>query len=275
MKFTFFLFFLFFIPSCAKDKNFTIQNLNNNKISVFGHGGMGISHLYPMNSFEGIAQALALGADGTEIDIQITSDSVLLGYHDKDLKEQSNCVGFINDKTWNEIQKCTYVRQPYSNYHIISLESLFSNIPNLHSYTFTFDCKLYINPSNNFKQYLESFANAIVRIIEKYHLEENIFIESENKDFLKILQQKSSTLKLFIYPPSFGEGIKIAEELNLYGITISIENINKEQMALAHSLGFRVAIWNTRTPKKNIQGIEKNPDFIQTDKLEHLLKILK
>ena len=102
--------------SCQVE-DFELNNLNGNRIDALGHGGMGISNLYPSNSAESILNCLYLGATGTEIDIQMTSDGVLVLFHDEELiysslsgypaeKKSDNSIGFNISKlpkTTNEI----------------------------------------------------------------------------------------------------------------------------------------------------------------------------
>jgi len=68
---------------------------------------------------------------------------------------------------------------------------------------------------------------------------------------------------------------RIIWENNLYGITISTEGITKGQITLAHNEGLLVAIWNTHSNRKNRQAVEKNLDFIQTDRVKNLVDLLK
>ena len=63
--------------------------------------------------------------------------------------------------------------------------------------------------------------------------------------------------------------------MNLYGITISTDIISKEQIEIAHAKNLRVAIWGLYTENDNIEGIRKNPDYMQTDKVEDLLDLLE
>ena len=117
------LFLLVFVPllfSCGK-KDFDINNLNNNKIAVIGHGGMGISHSYPMNSQESILKCLNLGADGTEIDVQMTKDGVLIAFHDSLLNHSTNLSGTVHSKTWAEIEGAIYSHPNYSKYNVVKL----------------------------------------------------------------------------------------------------------------------------------------------------------
>lgn len=264
--------FLLFL-ACTKEKQ-NVVNLEGNKIVALGHAGMGIGNRYPMNSYESILKCLNLGMDGTEFDVQMTKDSILVAFHHQELDRRTNATGTINSLTWKEIKNIRYSQTPYLNYPIISVEDLFTHLDNLSRYKFTFDCKLYTE-NQDMKLFYTNYINAMDKLIQKFDLEDNVYIESQSVDFLKLIQLKNPKYKLFIYPSSFESGLKIAEELNLYGITISTRDITKEQIQLAHNVQKRVAIWNTHSYSANVEAVSKNPDFIQTDRVKHLVKLVK
>lgn len=258
--------------SCKKEK-FTIVNLNGNKITALGHGGMGFSDTYPMNSYESLTQCLNLGADGVEFDVQLTKDSVLVAYHNPDLSETTNLKGSIHSLYWSEVKDAHYKQTPYLNYTVISLEEFFSGIPNPQDYQFTFDCKVY-NITEDITRFYECYVNAIVRLVQTYQLEKNICIESKEVEYLKTFKKKHPGYKLFIYPASFETGLEQVKSNGWDGITISTRDITREQIKIAHEQGVWVAIWNIHNKQDNKEAIEKNPDIIQTDKLKNLLHCL-
>ncbi|UCH14727.1 MAG: hypothetical protein JSV22_01890, partial [Bacteroidales bacterium] len=216
---------LLIIISCEKEE-FNIVNLNGNRITALGHAGMGIGNTYPMNSCESILKCLNLGMDGTELDVQMTKDSVLVAYHNQELSDNTNLKGLINSLDWSELNNAHYNQAPYLNYSIISLEELFTNIANPQEYKFTLDCKLY-SDNNNISQFYESYINAVINIVQKFQIENNIYIESQSVEFLTLFKNKKPDYKLFIYPSSFESGLDVAISLGLYGITISTQKITK------------------------------------------------
>ena len=110
--------------SCSKE-NFDVANLNGNEISAFGHGGMGTRSTYPINTYESLMKCLNFGSDGTELDIQMTKDSVLIAFHDIDLSESTNISGLVNSLNWSEIKNAHYTDPLYTSYSIISLDQFF------------------------------------------------------------------------------------------------------------------------------------------------------
>jgi glycerophosphoryl diester phosphodiesterase len=258
-------------PSCQKEE-FDIVNLNNNRVLALGHGGMGIGHTYPMNSFESILNCLNLGADGTEIDIQMTKDSVLVAFHDESLEHSTNMSGQIFNKKWSEICNAVYTDLPYTNYRLITLDELFSTVANQTEYTFFLDCKNF-NPDTS-SAYLNTFNNALVKIIDDHHLENNVYIELKRKDFIKSLKTIRPALKIFVYN-DFDVALEFVNEFQLEGITISIDNISKDEVKKAHNNGTMIAVFNAHSKNRNMDAIKKNVDFIQSDKVKHLIKTLK
>lgn len=259
------------VSACQKD-DFNIINLNNNQITALGHGGMGTAHIYPINSFESILNCLSLDADGTELDVQMTKDSILVAYHDKMLEESTYISGQIFNKTWAEIKNATYRNPLYASYKIITLDNLFSNISNLNEYTFSLDCKAY-NPDTS-TLYLNSFNNALINIIDKHNLENNVYIEFQRIDLIQSLKIKRPDLKIFAYL-DFDYALEIVDEYQLHGITISNDNISSDEVLEAHNSGIMIAVFGTNSKNKNIEAIEKNVDIIQTDRLKHLVKTVK
>lgn len=271
-RFLLYIFIIFFL-SCRK-KEFDIKNLNDNKITALGHAGMGIDSNYPMNSMEGILKCLNLGMNGTEFDVQLTKDSVLVLYHGEDLANETNLSGQINSMNWEEIKVAQYNETPYLNYSVISLEQLFLNVKDLEKYVFTFDCKLY-TATSNLNQFYNTYINSVLKILEKYQLQNNALIESGDTEFLKLFKIKSPQSKLFINPINFETGLSTAVSNGFYGITISNRKITQEQVKIAHEQQLRVAVWNIHFRSDNIEAINKNPDYIQTDNVKNLLKLLK
>ncbi len=265
------LFLTFF--SCQKvDIDLSqVSNLNNDKISPFGHAGMGIASHFPINSFESISNALNLGAKGVEIDIQMTKDSVLILFHDKTLEEQTDLEGLIAENNWNYIKQATYKNPLFGEYKIVSLDQLLGNLKNVKDYYFLLDFKLY--QPNNSDQYVSTYINAVTRTIDKYGLENNVLPAFFPKKYLKKLKSVRPNYKIIIND-TFEDGILLADELDAYGIVLRNELTTKNQIEQAHDLNIHVYLFGVHSKNENLEAIEKHPDFILTDKIKYLIKVL-
>lgn len=234
---------------------------------------MGIESIYPLNSETSIRKALDLGADGSEMDVQMTSDSVLIAFHHYRLDNETNLKGVVNSHSWDELKKGHFSFGLHKRLHIVSLEELFSGIGDLHDHIFTLDCKLYTE--NDSALFQRSFARALTNLIARYEFGDKVNIEAPYEEFLGELRTKSASLNLFIYAYDFNEAYASAIRKNLSGITISNDLINEEQVQMAHEHGLKVAIWDVDNGKENLEALEKKPDYIQTDELKSLIRIKK
>ena len=249
-----------------------IQNLNGNKVTALGHAGMGIASLFPINSFESISNAIHLGTAGVEVDVQMTKDSVLVLFHDRTLQEMTNLEGMIYEHDWDEIQDATYKDPLFTSYSIVTLEQLFENLENVNDFYFSLDMKLF--EPNHPDSLISTYLNALTEIIDRYDLVDNVYIESSKREYLEKFKTQRPDLQLLAFT-TFEQSINWANELDLFGLIIKNDQITKTQIQQAHDEGFRVSVFGLLTKNDNIDAIEKNADFLQTDKVNHLIKILE
>jgi len=80
----------------------TVNSSNNNILIMAHRGGQG---LWPANTLFAFEQAVALGADILELDIQNTSDGMLVVRHDPTVDSTTNGYGLINSMSLGEIKK--------------------------------------------------------------------------------------------------------------------------------------------------------------------------
>lgn len=263
---------LIIITACIKKvENYDIYNLNGNDITILGHRGMGELYKHPGNTFEGITPVFGIGAAGAEIDVQITKDSVLVLFHDKDMKLTTTCEGAIYENEWVDIGACEY-HCLVQNVYIITVDNLFSRTHNLNNLYFSFDCKLADNVDDK-DVYMATFLCAIKDICDKYSMSDNIYIEG-NEDFLTKAQDLGLTNKLFVTGTgNMDASIKIAQKIGAFGIGTDNLISSAEDVKNAHDAGFWVMMWGAKTRKQNIEIIEKCADIVQTDKPMHMLKV--
>ncbi len=89
------------------------KNAINSVPDIYGHGGISLSPeraVYPDNTEKAIFYALdILGADGVEVDVQLTTDNVLVLFHnsflDKKTEVYEDGEKCINSATWNELEE--------------------------------------------------------------------------------------------------------------------------------------------------------------------------
>lgn len=78
-------------------------------VANIGHRGAGVSapgNPFPENSVFSFREAIARGAQGIELDVEITADGELVVMHDDTLDRTTTCTGCVSAKTLAEIRQC-------------------------------------------------------------------------------------------------------------------------------------------------------------------------
>jgi len=269
-----FITFLIITVSCSKDPaTFHLENLNNNEIGCFGHAGMGTESIYPINSLKSFQSCLGRGADGTEMDVQITKDSVLIIIHGPNLNENTtSCSGLIKDLNWSEMADCNRKAKYFNDIKIITFDEFIENVSNPQDIFITLDCK---STYGNFDQsaYFKLFARTIVKTLNKHQLGPRIFIENLDPGFLLAIKDLKPDANLFLLTDNFDYGTETVQKWGFWGLSMSNSSVTAEQVKRAHDKNIHLTIWGVWTEKENYSAVEKCPDFIQTDDINYILKI--
>lgn len=260
---------LFFI-GCKKDIEFSDDTYFGGKVMILGHRGMGELYKMPGNTFEAIAPVIAIGADGCEVDIQMTKDSVLVLYHDPTLNARTTCTGRVYESTWDEIRQCKY----YALQNMIfvnSVDSIFSKLPGLSQLYFSFDCKVDTMLSKD-TVYQDQYLRAIKRLCDKFNMTDNVFLEGE---FTLLLRAKKIGLtnRLFLFGYLNAGTINAAVNNGFFGISTTNEWMELT-MEEVHEKGLYVMLWSPDNDTENKEALKMGADIIQTDDPMTILKLL-
>ena len=72
-------------------------------IKNFGHRGF--SGKYPENTMLAFEKAIEVGADGIELDVQLTKDGEIVVIHDETIDRTTDGKGYVVDYTYEELSK--------------------------------------------------------------------------------------------------------------------------------------------------------------------------
>jgi FAD/FMN-containing dehydrogenase len=138
-----------------------------------------VSKNHKGNTFEALEEALASYVDGIEVDIRLSRDNVPFLYHGETLEEATNGKGIPEDHTWEQLQQLFYLDATQSK--LVSLEDIFKLIGS-QKYLF-----LDIKTSTLFN-FNHNFAKEIAELIQQYHLQDSVIVESFNPFFLMAMR---------------------------------------------------------------------------------------
>jgi glycerophosphoryl diester phosphodiesterase len=140
---------------------------------IFAHRGSAGTH--PENTLEAFYEADKVGADGIELDVQLTKDGEVVVIHDETVDRTTNGKGFVKDLTLKEIQK---LDASYKNKKLFRK----SGIPSLREvFAWLKTNNLYCNIElkNNIIDY-PGLEEKVMEIIREFEMEHRIIISSFN-----------------------------------------------------------------------------------------------
>lgn len=82
--------------------------MDNERTKVWAHRGA--SGYAPENTLDAFERAAELGADGIELDVQLTKDGELVVLHDETIERVSDGTGWVKDYTYEELLKFNFNR---------------------------------------------------------------------------------------------------------------------------------------------------------------------
>ena len=92
-----------------------------NKVKIFAHRGA--SAYAPENTLEAFRLAMEQGADGIELDVQMTKDGELVVIHDETIGRVSNGNGAVRDYTLEELKQFS-VSNHFEQYPDVKIPTL-------------------------------------------------------------------------------------------------------------------------------------------------------
>ena len=282
MKIIYILFLGLLSVGCKKER-ISVENLNGNKIGIIGHGGGGfglISNPHEKDSYSSIVRGISgFHADGAELDCQLSSDGVIFLFHDQLLEQSTNYAGCLYQYDSTSLSSCEFRKNSsFSKEYLTTLEKIFSiyTISNPKPYMFLDVRTEVICPSTVVNQlaYEDSIAKEILEVVLRYDYLENVFVESANWLFLEKMKLLNPSVRLLYDGKIDLPTIQAAIAANIYGLVGINDETTKEQVSIAHQNNLRVVLFDAKSSQSQKETVSKWPDFIQTDRIILLQRIL-
>jgi glycerophosphoryl diester phosphodiesterase len=140
---------------------------------IYAHRGY--SAAYPENTMKAFIEAEKAGADGLEIDVQLTKDGEVVIIHDEKVNRTTNGIGFVKDLSFKELRK---LDASYNNKKWFSKEPVPSLIE-LFEWLSTNKLMCNVELKNGIFPY-KGMEEKVISLIRNYKLEGRIIISSFN-----------------------------------------------------------------------------------------------
>jgi len=239
-------------------------------VLVLGHGGLGFPsalNQYPPNTWESVERALAEGAHGVELDVQLSTDSVLILFHDKRLETKVNAFGTVAELNSHQLSKLEYLSQGlHSEIRIQRLNDVIGRLSSrfeVHAVSLNIQVP---KGRETDAKYRDRFARALVAFLldnDQIHF----FIESERTDYLESIKAIAPDTERYLIGAYSTENVEFMKEHGAAGLVANYTEVNIEQAQDLKNNGLRLMIYGLKIRKDIVRSSDLLPYAVQTDNI--------
>lgn len=220
-------------------KNVTILKTAKHIMQVWAHRGA--SAHAPENTLPAFELAYLSGADGIELDVQLSKDGVPVVIHDERIDRVSNGNGYVCNYTLEEL-KGFNVNQYFPEYGNVTIPTL------AEVYDLVRDMDMVINLElKNSVIFYEGLEEKVLRLAAEKGLEERMIYSSFNHYSMRTIQKLlPSARTAFLFSEGFMDIGEYAGRNGAYAVHPSLKNMEYPGVDIVrecHDKNVRVHVW--------------------------------
>ncbi|MDR2126285.1 MAG: glycerophosphodiester phosphodiesterase [Prevotellaceae bacterium] len=228
---------------------------------VVAHRGAWKADKLPENSIASFKKAIELGCAGSEFDVYLTADSVLVLNHDTDLQGLS-----VEKSTLAQLKQ-----KKLSNGETVALLDDILKILIKQENTVAF---LEIKPSAVSKEHGFAAVDKILEAVERHNAEDKIFYISFEYSYLQRIKEKRPQASMSFLSSTQTNDIGLDKKIGM-DFNYKLLNANTDMIRKAKNKGISINVWTVNDPKNMKYFLEQNIDYITTDEPVLLLELEK
>ncbi|TGE22940.1 glycerophosphodiester phosphodiesterase [Hymenobacter metallicola] len=260
------------------------------QVVVIGHAGSGFfTPLNPFNplppsSLRSELKALEDGADGLEIDIQLSQDSVPVLYHDTTLdtmtKTGRGCTHQYPAAQLVQLQfRGGWPYDWFQHERLVTLDTLLARLARQPAYPYLHLDLHEILPCLTETQTLRNsaaLARQLVTLLQRYHVPAaRVLIVSDQLPTLRRFRQLWPELPLGLeINGGYAANLGVAQTEKLDAVVLAEDLTTPDNTAAAHAAGLAVVAFGARSAKSITKVVGAHPDAYEVDNVRKLRRIL-
>lgn len=227
----------------------------------------------PENSLAAFDQALEGGAEGIELDVQLTADGIPVVFHDPDLRRITGRPGTISDYDWNDLRQLDFGRwfsEDYAGTQLLCLEDV------LHRYILRtrlfVELKSPVAGGRRSGKAGRRLAATVCRMLLRHAGSghpEGLYLLSFDAEMLEVVHRQAPGLKTILnmtgpdHEPAASWIRRNGEALCGYGLPLEL--LEKRFTAFVHAAGKKILVWSCNTTRQLDAALDAEADFIVSD----------
>ncbi len=192
----------------------------------------GYSAVYPENTLAAFAGAIDIGADYIELDVQMTSDGVIVVFHDGDLARLTGSEGTIADSTYEQLSRLTVDGEK-----IPTLQEALELIRNS-------SCNVYLELKDIGER--DGYIEQTLQTAEACGMRERCIFASFQYDYLRQIKAADPDVPTLYITSSGAVSLPAEYPAEFYGL--NVESVSAELVQAIHEAGGRAFVWTLETP---------------------------
>lgn len=233
-------------------------------VKIWAHRGA--SGHAPENTMPAFKLANELGADGIELDVQLTKDGVPVVIHDETVDRVSNGTGRVCDYTLDRLRSLT-VNKNFPAYGIVRIPTL----EEVYAFIKTTDMTVNLELKNSMIFY-EKLEEKVLVLAEKMGLSDRVIYSSFNHSSMKKIKELEPKAKVaFLYADGIVDVEEYADKYGVYAVHPYMTNTEYPNMVeKCHAKGIRVHVWTVNEEADIRRMKELGVDVVITNYVERI-----
>ena len=210
------------------------------KTKIYAHrGASGWDKQYaPENTMPAFEKAVAMGADGIELDVQLTRDGEIVICHDEKIDRTSDGIGWLKDYTLKELREFSFSK-PHPEYGNVK-------IPTLRDFLEFFSPtgkELNIELKTGVILY-DGLEKKTAAMIREFDMEDRVIYSSFNHYSLKLLKDAVPEARIgLLMGQNFVDVPGYTTMMQAEAVHPNYQHIDKEYIDKCHAHGIKVNTW--------------------------------
>lgn len=230
------------------------------RTKIYGHRGTGL--YAPENTMEAFCMAYDMGADGIELDVQMTKDGYLVVAHDEEISRVSDGTGFIKDYYLDELRNFHFNKN-HPKYKGAKIPLLEEVLDYFKQKNFLFNIEL----KNGMFPYTGMEEKVLQMVKDRGMLDRVIFSSFNHKSMVVLRGLEKKVQVAFLL---FDKLVYISYYIKEYGVDIVHPvwyQLNEEGLLEElHQDGIMVNVWTVDSGKEIRRLCDMGVDGIITNK---------
>ena len=230
--------------------------------AIWAHrGASGWDRQYaPENTMPAFRKAAEMGADGIELDVQLTKDGELVICHDERIDRTSRGRGWLRDFTLAELKKIDFGK-PHVEYGFVEISTLREFL----EFAKPLEIKVNIELKTGVIYY-EGLEEKTFEMVKDFGMQERVIYSSFNHYSLKILRNHDPDAQIgLLMGDDFVRVPEDAERLKACAVHPPEHIVTKEYVEKCHAHGIKVHTWTVDNPTRMRQVVAMGVDAFITD----------